>query len=83
MRCPGADADSPITWHYKATPDAVAGQIACGTYQGNADIVWTQDDDLLLADVQSGDMDDAARLVAELQLSTRRRCRCYVARNAA
>jgi len=57
LRCPGADADSPITWHYQATPDAVAGSVACGTYQGNADIVWTQDDDLLLADVQSADMD--------------------------
>lgn len=56
LRCPGADADSPITWHYQATPDAVAGSIACGTYQGNADIVWTQDDDLLLADIQSADM---------------------------
>ncbi|MEU0497716.1 serine/threonine-protein kinase [Mycobacterium sp. NPDC006124] len=57
LRCPGADADSPISWHYQATPDEVAGSVACGTYQGNADIVWTQDDDLLLADVQSADMD--------------------------
>lgn len=57
LRCPGADADSPITWHYQATPDTVAGTIACGTYQGNADIVWTQDDDLLLADIQSSDME--------------------------
>lgn len=56
QRCPGADAESPITWHYQATPDVVAGSLACGTYQGNADIVWTQDDDLLLADIQSGDM---------------------------
>lgn len=58
LRCPGADADSPITWHYKSSPDAVAGSVACGTYQGNADIVWTQDDDLVLADVQSGNIDD-------------------------
>jgi serine/threonine-protein kinase len=57
QRCPGADADSPITWHYKSTPDIVAGTIACGTFQGNADLVWTQDDDLLLADVQSDDID--------------------------
>ena len=56
LRCPGADGDSPTTWHYKSTPDAVAGSVACGTYQGNADIIWTQDDDLLLADVQSSDM---------------------------
>jgi serine/threonine protein kinase len=58
LRCPGAGADSPITWHYEASPDDVAGSVACGTYQGNADIVWTQDDDLLLADVQSDNMDD-------------------------
>jgi serine/threonine-protein kinase len=57
QRCPGADGDSPITWHYQASPDTVAGSIACGTYQGNADIVWTQDADLLMADVQSDDMD--------------------------
>ena len=57
LRCPGADVDSPTTWHYKSTPDVVAGSIACGTYQGHADIVWTQSDDLLLADIQSDDMD--------------------------
>ena len=68
LRCPGADSDSPIDWHYKANPDEVAGQVACGTYQGNADVMWSQYDELMLADVQSTDMDDAAQLVAELQL---------------
>jgi serine/threonine protein kinase len=58
LRCPGADADSPIDWNYKATPDAVAGQVACGTYEGNADVMWTQYDELLLADVQSTNMDE-------------------------
>ncbi|HEV7421176.1 MAG TPA: protein kinase [Mycobacterium sp.] len=58
LRCPGADADSPIDWNYKAHPDAVAGQVACGTYQGNADVMWTQYDELLLADVQSTNMDE-------------------------
>jgi serine/threonine protein kinase len=57
-RCPGADADSPVTWHFKSAPDSVAGSVACGTYQGNADVIWTQDDDLLLADVQSDDIDE-------------------------
>jgi serine/threonine-protein kinase len=56
LRCPGADSDSPIDWNYKATPDEVAGQVACGTYQGNADVMWTQYDELVLADVQSTDM---------------------------
>jgi serine/threonine-protein kinase len=58
FRCPGADADSPIDWNYKKTPDVVAGQVACGTYQGNADVMWTQYDELLLADVQSTNMDE-------------------------
>jgi serine/threonine-protein kinase len=56
LRCPGADADSPIDWNFKANPDDVAGQVACGTYKGNADVMWTQYDKLLLADVQSTDM---------------------------
>jgi serine/threonine-protein kinase len=57
FRCPGADFDSPIDWNYKATPDVVAGQVACGTYEGNADVMWTQYDELLLADVQSTNID--------------------------
>jgi serine/threonine protein kinase len=58
LRCPGADADSPIDWNYKSTPDVAAGQVACGTYKGNADVMWTQYDELLLADVQSTNMDE-------------------------
>jgi serine/threonine-protein kinase len=57
LRCPGADADSPIDWNFKATPDVAAGQVACGTYKGNADVMWTQYDEFLLADVQSTNMD--------------------------
>jgi serine/threonine-protein kinase len=56
--CPGSDMDSPADWNYKRSPDVVAGQVACGTYQGNADVVWTQNDELLLVDVQSPDMDE-------------------------
>jgi serine/threonine-protein kinase len=58
FRCPGSDVDSPTDWHYKRSPDVVAGQVACGTYQGNADVIWTQNDDLILADVQSSDIDE-------------------------
>ncbi|MDT5195129.1 MAG: serine/threonine kinase PknH [Mycobacterium sp.] len=58
LRCPGADADSPIDWNFKSKPDEVAGQVACGTYQGNADVMWTQYDALMLADVQSTNMDE-------------------------
>jgi serine/threonine-protein kinase len=58
LRCPGADFDSPIDWNYNSTPDVVAGQVACGTYQGNADVVWIQYDELMLADVQSANIDE-------------------------
>ncbi len=54
--CPGETAPSPTTWHYTATPDTVAGQVACGTYQGSPDILWTRNDDLILADGQGTDL---------------------------
>jgi serine/threonine protein kinase len=57
LRCPGATEDSPVEWNYKSDPDVVAGSVACGTYQGNADVMWTQNKELMLADVQSTDMD--------------------------
>jgi serine/threonine-protein kinase len=58
FRCPGSDLDSPTTWHYNASPEDVAGQIACGTYDGGPDLVWSKNSDLLLADAQSPNMDD-------------------------
>lgn len=58
LRCPNFDQDSPADWNYEKDPDVVAGQVACGTYQGNADIMWTQYDGLVLADVQSKSLDD-------------------------
>jgi hypothetical protein len=42
VRCPGSDTDSPTAWHYNANPDEVAGQVACGTYDGNPDVTWTK-----------------------------------------
>ncbi|OFJ55088.1 serine/threonine-protein kinase [Mycolicibacterium grossiae] len=56
FRCPGSATESPADWNYERAPDVVAGQVACGTYQGNADVMWTQHDELVLADVQSTDM---------------------------
>lgn len=58
LRCPTFDQDSPADWNYQANPDLVAGQVACGTYQSNADIMWTQYDGLVLADVQSSNLDE-------------------------
>ncbi len=58
LECPGSGIESPTTWHYTETPDQTAGQIACGTYDGNPDVVWTKDESLLLADAQSPSLDD-------------------------
>ncbi len=58
VRCPGSDLDSPTAWHYNANPDEVAGQVACGTYEGNPDVTWTKDADLLLADAQGPNLEE-------------------------
>jgi serine/threonine kinase PknH len=59
VRCPGFTADSPTGWHYESTPDVSAGQVACGTYHNNPDVVWTKARDLLLGDAQgAGSIND-------------------------
>jgi serine/threonine kinase PknH len=58
VQCPGTGVDSPTTWHYNATPDKVAGSIACGAYKNNPDVTWTKDSDLLLGDAQATNLDD-------------------------
>ena len=58
VRCPGIDLDSPTQWFYNANPDDVAGQVACGVYEGNQDVTWTKDVDLLLADVQGPNLEE-------------------------
>ncbi|MBV9515094.1 MAG: hypothetical protein JO280_13810 [Mycobacteriaceae bacterium] len=56
VMCPGSNVQSPTTWHYTSTPDKVEGQVACGTYKGGPDLLWTRNADLLLADGQGPDM---------------------------
>ncbi|WP_102145185.1 serine/threonine-protein kinase [Mycobacterium hubeiense] len=58
QRCPGSAVDSPTSWHYNATPTKAEGSIACGTYQGRPDLIWTKDSALLLADAQGPSIDD-------------------------
>jgi hypothetical protein len=36
------DAQSPTVWHQGSSTDS-AGQVACGTYQGQAEVTWTTD----------------------------------------
>jgi serine/threonine-protein kinase len=61
VKCPGSDLASPSAWGYNATPDQPdqkAGQVACGTFDGNPDVTWTKDADLVLADVQGPNLDE-------------------------
>ncbi|MCK0173605.1 MULTISPECIES: serine/threonine-protein kinase [Mycobacteriaceae] len=54
--CPNSD-DSPTNWDYEDSADEVAGSLACGTYEGFADIVWTRDSDLLLGTARGRHLD--------------------------
>ena len=69
LRCPGGDVDSPIDWYYKTQSRRrsrarwrAAPTRAAPTSSGR------KYDELMLADVQSANLDVAARLVVELQL---------------
>jgi serine/threonine kinase PknH len=50
VNCPG-EGPSPVGWHYDETPKVVAGMIACGTYNDRANVIWTNDQKLMLSDV--------------------------------
>jgi serine/threonine-protein kinase len=58
MPCPDSGVDSPTTWHFTETPDKVEGRIACGVYNGNQDVTWTKNEQLILGDAQSNNMVD-------------------------
>lgn len=47
VACPNSD-DSPTHWDYDDTPEGSAGSLACGTFEGFADIAWTRTSDLIL-----------------------------------
>lgn len=53
VNCPG-EGRSPVSWHYDQTPNDMAGLIACGTYNNHPNVIWTNDEKLMLSDV-SGD----------------------------
>jgi serine/threonine-protein kinase len=58
MPCPNSNADSPTTWHFTETPDKVEGRVACGIFNGNQDITWTFNSNLLIGDAQGSNMAD-------------------------
>jgi actin-like ATPase involved in cell morphogenesis len=49
--CPGSNV-APDTWFHTATPNQVAGSLACGTYHNDADMTWTNEFTLVLADAR-------------------------------
>jgi serine/threonine kinase PknH len=53
--CP-RDYPSPGTWRYRNT-DVVAGQVACGTYQGTPDLAWTDNAKLVLGDIEGDNIE--------------------------
>lgn len=57
VTCPGTDLESPSPWFYTSAPDVPAGQVACGFYEGTPDIQWSEYDNLVLADVQSSNLE--------------------------
>jgi serine/threonine kinase PknH len=56
-QCPG-EIDSPLSWHYPATPDFSAGSLLCGTHDGAPVLTWTKNDALLLGSVQGPSLDN-------------------------
>jgi serine/threonine-protein kinase len=53
--CPGGPT-SPGAWHYGSTPTATAGQLACGTQNGQAVVMWTEDSKHVVAIVHGPDL---------------------------
>src|SRR6202042_1001603 len=56
LACPGNTTAGPTPWNYTNTPEETAGQVACGKYNGTPDVSWSANDQLVLADVQSADL---------------------------
>lgn len=50
------DAKSPTTWHQGSSTDS-AGQVACGTDDGKAEVIWTVDAKNVLAFVRASNGD--------------------------
>ncbi|HTQ16888.1 serine/threonine protein kinase [Mycobacterium sp.] len=53
------DVKSPSPWHQGASTDA-AGQLACGTYQGQAEVIWTTDAKTVMSLIRASNGDTAA-----------------------
>lgn len=54
--CPGG-RPSPSTWDYDSTPGQTEGSVACGSFEGSPEVVWTKSSDLMLGLAQGSDLD--------------------------
>ncbi len=52
VTCPDS-APSPASWHHDSSPSVAVGMIACAVYQGKPNVMWTNEDTLVLADTFS------------------------------
>lgn len=55
----GDSGQSPTTWH-QGSSNANSGQVACGTYQNAAEIIWTTDAKNVLSLIRGSNADVAA-----------------------
>jgi hypothetical protein len=53
------DAKSPTVWHQGTSTDS-AGQVACGTYQGSAEVIWTTNAKNVVSFVRASGADTAS-----------------------
>jgi serine/threonine kinase PknH len=63
--CPH-NGDSPGTWHTEGAPKVPAGSVLCGTYNKGPDLLWTQNKDLLIGDIQGPDLNALYRFWQDL-----------------
>jgi len=54
-QCPNGN-QSPGTWATDAAPNVSAGSVFCGNYDNRPDLMWTNNHDLLLSDIQGPDL---------------------------
>lgn len=55
----GDSGQSPTTWH-QGSSNSSAGQVACGTYQNAAEIIWTTDAKNILSYIRASNTDVSA-----------------------
>jgi hypothetical protein len=63
--CPNG-GHSPGVWQDDAQPNVNAGAVLCGTYDKGPDLLWTQNKDLLLGDMQGPDLNALYKFWASL-----------------